>query len=144
MITLADYWMGRDQTHGLQLSVDLRRNAARTVEWANSLLVLAKGAGVTLKPSPRTGTMVSSGWRPPAINAATPGASATSLHMQCRAIDIHDHDGSLGRWAKANADTVLRDLVLWIEDPAYTRGPPGWLHVQDKAPASGRRVFIPR
>lgn len=144
MITLADYWRGRDSTHALQLGTDLRTNAGRIVEAANALLVLAKGAGVTLKPSPVTGSMVASGWRPADINAATKNASPTSLHLVCRAIDIYDHNRSLALWAQANAETVLRDLGLWMEHPDYTRGVNPWLHVQDKPPASGRRVFIPR
>ena len=140
MITLADYYMGRDRTHGHLLGSDLRANAARTVEAANALLVLAKTAGVSLEASPRTGSVVSSGWRPPDINGATPGAAARSLHMQCLAIDIHDPDGDLDDWALDNADTVLRDLVLWLEHPAATKG---WCHVQLRPPRSGRRVFYP-
>jgi hypothetical protein len=73
MITLADYYMGRDRAHGHLLGSDLRANAARTVE-------------------------------------------------------------------TANADTVLRDLALWLEHPASTKG---WAHVQLRPPRSGRRVFYP-
>lgn len=140
MITLHDYWLGRDITHSLQLGTDLRRNAARTVEAANALLVLAKGAGVTLETSPRTGTIVTSGWRPADINAATPGAALRSLHMSCEAIDLYDPDGDLDDWLLASADTVLRDLGLWLEHPAATKG---WAHVQTRPPRSGRRVFYP-
>lgn len=140
MITLHDYWLGRDITHSLQLGTDLRRNAARTVEAANAMLVLAKAAGVSLEASPRTGTIVSSGWRPADINAATPGAAARSLHMTCEAIDLYDPDGDLDDWLLASADTVLRDLGLWLEHPAATKG---WAHVQTRPPRSGRRVFYP-
>lgn len=140
MITLHDYWLGRDITHSLQLGTDLRRNAARTVDAANALLVLAKAAGVTLEQSPRTGTIVTSGWRPADINAATPGAAVRSLHMTCEAIDLYDPDGDLDEWLLASADTVLRDLALWLEHPAATKG---WAHVQTKPPRSGRRVFYP-
>lgn len=140
MITLHDYWLGRDITHSLQLGTDLRRNAARTVDAANAMLVLAKAAGVTLEQSPRTGTIVTSGWRPADINAATPGAAARSLHMTCEAIDLYDPDGDLDEWLLASADTVLRDLALWLEHPAATKG---WAHVQTKPPRSGRRVFYP-
>ena len=44
MIQLADYFMGRDVVYGKQLGPDMRREAARTVELANALLVLAKAA----------------------------------------------------------------------------------------------------
>jgi hypothetical protein len=64
MITLSDYYLGRDRTHAHLLGSDLRANAARTVEVANKLLILAKGAGVTLESNGH-GHMVNSGWRPP-------------------------------------------------------------------------------
>ncbi len=138
MITLADYYMGRDKTHAHILGSDLRANAARTVEAANKLLTLAKGAGVQLKPG--QWGMVRSGWRPPDSNAGTKGASKTSLHMQCLAVDLEDVSGTLGKWCMANADTVLRDLALWLEHKDAT---PTWTHVQLKPPGSGNRVFRP-
>lgn len=140
MIALADYYMGRDMTHGHLLGSDLRANAGRTVEAANKLLVLAKTAGVSLEKSPRTGTIVSSGWRPPDINASTPNAAMRSLHMRCLAVDLFDPDGDLDAWLLDNADTVLRDLGLWLEHPAATKG---WAHVQLLPPGSKRRVFYP-
>ncbi len=140
MITLADYFMGRDRTHGHLLGSDLRANAGRTVEAANKLLVLAKTAGVSLESSPRTGTIVSSGWRPPDINANTPNAAMRSLHMRCLAVDLFDPDGDLDAWLLDSADTVLSDLGLWLEHPAATKG---WAHVQLLPPGSKRRVFYP-
>lgn len=140
MIDLDDYFMGRDRTHALLLSTELRRNAARTVEVTNALLVLANGAGVTLEASPRTGSIVTSGWRPPDINAATPGAAVRSLHMTCEAVDLYDPDGDLDDWLLSSADTVLKDLGLWLEHPSATKG---WAHVQLKPPKSKRRVFYP-
>jgi Peptidase M15 len=137
MIELSQFYMGRDKTHALILGSDLRANAARTVEAANKLLTLAKGAGVQIKPG--QWGMVRSGWRPPDINGTTAGASKTSLHMQCLAIDLEDVDGSLDKWCFANQN-VLRDLALWLEDPSAT---PTWCHVQLKPPGSGNRVFRP-
>lgn len=144
MITLANYWMGRDATHGLQLGTDLRANAQRTVSIVNALLVLAKGAGVTLEGSPRTGSIVTSGWRPADINSATPGAAMRSKHITCQAIDLFDPDGDLDDWLLAEAEApdggVLGDLGLWLEHPAATKG---WAHVQIVPPGSRRRVFYP-
>ena len=140
MITLADYWMGRDASHGLQLGTDLRANAQRTVSIVNALLVLAKGAGVTLEESPRTGSIVTSGWRPADINNATPGAAVRSKHITCQAIDLFDPDGDLDDWLLAEAESpdggVLGDLGLWLEHPAATKG---WAHVQIVPPGSRRR-----
>lgn len=144
MITLADYWMGRDATHALQLGTDLRAQAARTVQIANALLVLAKGAGVTLEESPRTGSIVTSGWRPADINAGVPGAAVRSKHITCQAIDLYDPDGDLDDWlltqATAPRGGVLGELGLWLEHPAATKG---WAHVQTVPPGSRRRVFYP-
>ena len=139
MITLSDYFMGRDFQYRDLLTPELRANAARTVESANALLILAAGAGVVVHHNKVTG-MVRSGWRPPAINAGTMGASKTSLHMQCLAVDLEDNNKALGRWCLANAGTVLKDLNLWLEHPEAT---PSWCHVQLRPPGSGRRVFRP-
>jgi hypothetical protein len=140
MIQLADYFMGRDREFGHLLGHDLRHNAGVTVEVANKLLVLAKTAGVSLEASPRTGSIVSSGWRPPAVNSSVPGAAVRSKHLSCQAIDLYDPDGDLDEWCLAVAETALRDLGLWLEHPAATKG---WCHVQTVPPRSGRRVFYP-
>lgn len=141
MITLADYWQGRDVTHALLLSVDMRIEAARTVDLANRLIVMATVHGVIMDPMPGTESIVPSGWRPPDINAATPGAKVRSLHLCCRAIDMYDPDGDLDEWLLSdNGQRVLADLGLWHEHPACTKG---WAHVQTQPPASKRRTFYP-
>lgn len=140
MITVDEYMMGRDESHRLEFSPDIRRNALVTIDLANRLLVLAKGAGVPIKPR-ADGTMTNSGWRPPSLNANTAGASATSLHMTGQAIDLHDPDGKLARWCMDGSHKALSDLGLWLEHPDFT---PGWCHVQTKPPGSGNRVFRPR
>ena len=140
MITLEDYFMGRDSLYRNQLTPILRANAARTVEAAQKLLILAKGAGQEMHPNSKTG-MVRSGWRPPAVNAATSGASATSLHMKCLAVDLEDNSHQLAKWCEANANTVLKGLGLYLESPDFT---PTWCHVQLVAPGSGNRIFRPR
>jgi len=140
MIELADYYMGRDREFPHLLGHDLRHNAGIMVEVANKLLVLAKTAGVPLEASPRTGSIVSSGWRPPAINSVVPGAAVRSKHLTCQAIDLYDPDGALDDWCLDVADKVLRDLGLWLEHPAATKG---WCHVQCMPPRSARRVFYP-
>lgn len=141
MITLADFWMGRDKQYPLALSTGIRRNADITVELTNKLLVLAKTAGVTLENNPRTGSIVSSGWRPPEVNAATAGAAAKSKHMTGQAIDLYDPDGDLDAWLMtAGGQAVMKDLGLWHEHPSATKG---WAHVQTVPPRSGNRTFYP-
>lgn len=141
MLHVLDYWMGRDVTHGLELSTQVRANAATTVDLVNRLLVLAKTAGVSLEANPRTGTVLTSGWRPPSYNATVPGAAPRSKHMLGLAADIYDPDGDLDEWLmSAQGQQVMADLGIWHEHPASTRG---WAHVQCVPPRSGRRTFYP-
>jgi len=62
-----------------------------------------------------------------------------SAHLFCRAVDLSDRDRQLKEYCMANLDK-LAQCGLYIEDPTCTRN---WLHFQDIAPASGRRVFLP-
>lgn len=138
MITLTQYWMGRDAQYPHDMSPQIERNAFMTVDLANRLVTLAKGAGVLMNDTPQWG-LVASGWRPPALNAATKGASLTSKHMTGQAIDLYDPDGYIDNWMLANPN-VLKDLGLWQEHPDST---PHWAHVQTVPPHSGNRVFRP-
>lgn len=141
MITLKDYWMGRDATHPLALSTQIRRNAEVTVGLVDKLLAMARADGVSLEKSPRTGSVVASGWRPPTINAATAGAAVNSKHMTGESCDIYDPDGDLDEWLmSAPGQRALVELGLWMEHPSATKG---WAHVQTKPPRSGNRVFYP-
>jgi hypothetical protein len=138
-ITLAQYWMGRDTAYALALDVATRRNAVRTVAVANALLERAAAAGVPLVLN-RAGSLVASGWRPPIVNAATPGASATSLHIVGEAVDLFDPKGAIDAWLMADLRPLI-DLGLWLEHPDYTLR---WCHLQTRPPGSGNRVFRPR
>lgn len=141
MITLAHYFRDFERTHGLRLGTDLRAKAARTIDLADRLLVLAKSAGVTLEQVPGTDSIVISGWRPADYNATVPNAKPRSLHITCEAIDLYDPDGDLDEWLITPAgQRVLTDLVLWHEHPAATKC---WAHLQTKPPRSGRRTFYP-
>lgn len=127
-ITLREYYKGRDATHASELSDSIRRNAEVTVRLVNDLLAIMGGGPV----------IVSSGWRPSAINKAAGGA-AKSNHMLGRAVDLADADGKIDAWCLEHLD-VLEECDLWLEDPAST---PTWCHLQTVAPGSGRRVFRP-
>lgn len=128
MITLADYYMGRDVTYASELTEALRVNAIEMVRRANMLL---DAFGQSRK--------VNSGWRPPQVNAKTPGAASFSRHMTCQAIDIADDAGDLDAWLTADTGR-LEELQLWMEHPSAT---PGWCHVQVVPPKSGNLVFYP-
>lgn len=137
-ITLSDYYMGRDAKYPLDLLTSYRHNANITVDLSNRLLVGLKVANVPLTLN-ASGSIVNSGWRPPTVNAATPGASKTSLHMSCQAIDLYDPSGFIDEYLFHN-QLILKDLGLWLEHPDST---PKWCHVQILPPRSGNRVFKP-
>lgn len=139
MITLDHYYIGRDVGYDEDLTDEIRANAVVTLERVNRLLERAQADGVTLDHSPRTGSLVSSGWRPPSVNASIKGAAVRSKHMTGQACDVYDPDGDLDAWCLDNQD-VLVECELWLEHPSATKG---WCHLQTVGPRSGRRVFYP-
>ena len=141
MITVADYFMGRREKYPLALTPDIEREAYRTVDLANKLLAQAQTYGVTVDSHPVNKSPVSSGWRPPEVNAATPNAATKSKHMTGQAIDIYDPDGDLDTWLMTgDGQAALTALGLWHEHPSATKG---WAHVQTVPPRSGNRTFYP-
>ncbi len=134
MITMAEYWMGREREYPQDLTDAIRENAEKTVERANFLL-----QAFSQSTKDYFVRRVNSGWRPPSLNAKTPGAALRSKHMTGEAIDIADPDGDLDDWCIRNP-TVMADIGLWQEHPASTKG---WCHVQIVPPKSGNRVFYP-
>lgn len=136
MITIRDYFMGRDVQYAEQLTSELKLSAGETVRRVNLLLA---EYGEPTPVNPATQSAVSSGWRPPAVNARTAGAAAKSRHMTCQAIDIYDPDGDIDNWCMDNLDK-LAIAELWMEHPAATKG---WCHLQIVPPRSGKRVFYP-
>jgi hypothetical protein len=135
MITLADFYMGRDVTYASELTDAIRVNAAVTVDKVNQLLADFYAS----QPSGSYRT-VNSGWRPPEVNASTSGAARSSRHMTGEACDLSDDDERLDSWLLGSGRPSLVRIGLWQESPQST---PRWCHVQIVAPASGNRVFIP-
>jgi len=141
MLTLHDYWMGRDAEYPLAMTPDIGHNAQTTVRLVNELLAQAALHDVRPHTHPKTGSLVSSGWRPPALNAATPGAAFRSKHMTGQAVDLFDPDGDLDDWLMGqDGQAALVRVGLWMEHPSATKG---WCHLQTMPPRSGRRVFYP-
>jgi hypothetical protein len=139
LISMADYWMGRDVQYPMHLSTDIRANAMRTVALANDLLEIA--AQHDVYPTSSVFGVVASGWRPGPVNAATPNAARTSKHMTGQAIDVDDDGGALDGWLMtAEGQAALIRIGLWHEHPAHTKG---WAHLQTVPPGSGRRTFYP-
>lgn len=118
--------MGRDKQY--PLSEEQEKNLEQLLECLN------KFRKIYGKPM-----IVSSGYRPEAINKNVKGAAKKSNHIMCLACDFKDLDGSLDEWCLQNLD-VLEECGLYLESPLHT---PTWCHLQCKSPKSGRRVFIP-
>jgi len=134
MITIEKYWMGRDRTHGRELTHEIIQNAQVTVDKANELLERFEAeTGIVIDT-------VASGWRPSAVNGNTKNAATGSRHLTARAVDLRDTpERDLARWCLRNLDQ-LEDIGLWMEDPQWT---PTWVHLQILPPGSGRRVYVP-
>jgi hypothetical protein len=134
---LIDNWMGRNVTHSEALTPEIVLNATHLIRRVNTLIALMHG--IEIERHPVTDTPVSSGWRPPSVNASTPGAAPRSRHMTGQAIDLCDPEGEVDEWCLDHLD-LLSEVGLWLESPAHTKG---WCHLQSVPPRSGKRVFIP-
>jgi len=88
---------------------------------------------------------VTSGWRPPSINAKTANAAKRSAHMMGKAVDLLDnHNQDLAKLIGSRPD-LLRKYDLFMEDMNSTRGQnTNWCHL-DYMARSDRpsRIFIP-
>lgn len=131
-IRLDDYWMDRDIAFADEITSDIRENAEDLIRRVNLLLPFMHNVDFELNP--RTGTLISSGWRPESINRATPGAAAKSKHMTGQAIDLYDPDGDIKAWCYDNQDVLARpEIDLYMEHPSSTKG---WTHLQSIPPKS--------
>ena len=140
MITLEQYWMGREVDYRGELTDEVAGNARVTVERINHLLELvAADCRLCPESSPQTGTQIASGWRPAAVNATVPAAALKSNHIVGAACDIYDPRNTLDEWCMNHLE-VLEAIGLWLEHPSATDG---WCHLQIFPPGSGNRVFFP-
>jgi hypothetical protein len=128
MITLKDYYKGRDVQYKKDLTAQVVANATTLLSTVNKLLdKFGANRGCN------------SGWRPYTVQMEINPRAPNSKHVTGDAIDIEDADGKLKKWLIANPE-VLIALGLYMEDPKST---PTWVHVQQIAPRSGNRVFKP-
>lgn len=132
MITKDELLQGRDETFKDEF----------TDEISNNLDVLLQKLNV-LRAARNAPMIVNSGWRPPTVNSMVPGASKNSWHCSGHAADVNDPDGAHFFWCLKNLD-LLSSLGLYLEHPNWTRTKNGgWLHIQDVAPKSKKRIFVP-
>lgn len=141
MITVAQYFMGRDSRYPKTLTLVIKTNAALWVHRVSQLLALAAADGVEPGIDEVTGNFMASGWRPPEVNDRTANAAATSTHLTGEGGDLQENGSGrpLARWCLRNLDK-LAAIGLWMENPQWT---PTWVHLQTKPPKSGNRVYIP-
>jgi hypothetical protein len=136
-LTLDDYLMGRASLYNCPQ--ETKANSADTVEKVNSLLAVLEEQKVPLEIHPKTLTIISSGWRPPEMNARIKNAAVKSKHITGQACDLYDPEGLIDDYLM-DFPGVLQAIGLYMEHPASTKG---WSHVQTVPPRSGRRVFYP-
>lgn len=127
MITLDAYFMGRLKTHASEFTPEIGIAAGGLIVRVNDLLREVGIEAVT----------VSSGWRPRSVNSRVRGAAKNSQHIFGHAVDLADPHGTLRKFFTAER---LEKHGLYMESPDST---PTWVHLQDVAPRSGKRIFKP-
>lgn len=128
MITKSELLKGRDKAYPKDYTAEISSNLDRL------LIAINKVRAAYGLPM-----IVASGWRPPSLNASTPGAATHSKHMLGLAVDIEDKDGKLMKWVLNNLK-LMQELGLYLEDFRWT---PNWVHFGLGAPGSGKRIFVP-
>lgn len=135
MITLEQYFNGKPHT------ADQQASAFILLEKVNALLDWARFGGYRAPDDPDTGCQIGGdakrgngdgGFREP--NEA---GAPSSKHKTAHAVDVYDPGDILDRII---SDDDLERFGLYREDPGHT---PGWCHLADVAPKSGRRTFLP-
>lgn len=142
-LTLDDYF-GRMSRLGEAPPEDVRTNAEDLLRRVNALLDDPALAEVEAAEDRH----VNSGWRPAWYNAQVGGAAPKSKHITGNAIDLADPEGELDDLLQADylrcvgegRVPLLVKYDLYMEHPLATKG---WCHLQNIAPRSGNRVFIP-
>lgn len=134
-ITVEQYF--RAYVGHAEITPEIHENAVELLGKVNALLEECVAQGWTPRVNPVTGTLISGqqngGWRPQACPVGAPSSS----HKQGRGVDIADGNGELDAMVDA---AMLERHGLYKEHEDAT---PGWLHVSDRAPRSGNRVFFP-
>ena len=127
-ISKKELLMGRDVSHADEYSQEISDNLDKLLIPLNKFRE-AYGHPIT----------VSSGWRPPSLNATVKGAAPKSNHQKGLAVDMKDPDGAIDKFCMEKL-SLLEELGLYLEHPEST---PGWCHLQCVPPKSGNRVFKP-
>lgn len=116
LITLENYKMGRDKLYPKEWTPEVEKNAIKLLLAINSFL---NEIGITK-------AVVSSGFRPSAINAALPNSAKKSAHMTGLACDIQDNKNQDLATLIASKPDLLRKYNLFMENPKSTKN---WVHL---------------
>lgn len=126
-ITIDEYFMGRREKYPDEYNFEIEAHAKDLLWRVNGLLQVL---GIKEK------ILVTSGWRPSAVNKKVGGATR-SAHLVGMAIDISDRD-------KRIAEAILKNVTqlwvwgLWCENPEQTKT---WVHLQSRPTQS--MIFNP-
>lgn len=140
MITLEQYANGRWLDPSFTIA--FQDSAYELLYKVNKLLLRAsRETGWHWRIDHDTGSSVSGskggsgdgGFRGPDSKTGAPG----SQHRKAHAVDVYDPFSELDNWL---TDDLLAEFGLYREHPGST---PGWCHLQDVAPGSGHRTFLP-
>lgn len=124
VITISEYFMGRDVLYPKDLTSTIKENANLTVIATNKLLKFMEDDDIDTN-----NTKCNSGWRPPSINSKTPGSDPNSPHVTAESIDLSDANGNLKAWVGKNRDKVREAGFIAVEDFKITKT---WLHLQTR------------
>lgn len=114
--------------YGTDYTNEILQNATALLEKVNALLA---DLGII-------SCIVSSGWRPPAVNVAIGGAK-NSAHCSGEAVDLADSSGEIKRKLEDKQELLVKH-DLYMESPSATKT---WCHLQTRKIRSGRRIFLP-
>lgn len=131
-------------------TLEVQKNASNLAKKINAFLSDLVDLYPEVKPLVEDPEL-SSGFRPSAVNAATPGAAKKSYHGLGKAADLKDNKQQLlAKTILADAEkhkenSLLTKHQLWLEHPDATKGKfTNWAHLDDGTrSARPVRVFRP-
>lgn len=115
-----------ERLHHKELTQEVKDNLTKLLEKVNALLTELS----------ITNVIVSSGFRPSDVNAATAGSAKHSLHMSGNAVDIATHtvyDKVAGH------PELLKKYGLWMESSKQATS---WTHLDDSTTRTDRPIRI--
>lgn len=121
------------------LTEEVSKNAEDLLRRVNLVCEVCDMDGIDFPLNPKTGSYVSGekygGFRP----QDCPIGSPKSAHKTGQAVDIYDPKHEIAPWF-AKHPALLREHGLYMEDPKAT---PTWCHLSNRAPKSGKTIFMP-